>query len=80
MRGLYQYPIVLGACAASLEPHGITAYLRRLAETFHVFYSKHRVITPDARLSGARLALVRAARQTLANGLGLLGVQAPRRM
>ena len=80
MRWLFQYPIVLRLCAAALEPHGITTYLRKLAETFHVFYTKHRVISEDRRLSAARLALVRATRQVFANGLGLLGVTAPRRM
>ena len=80
IRWLFQYPIVLRLCAEALEPHGLTAYLRRLAETFHVFYTKHRVISEDQRLSAARLALVRATRQVFANGLGLLGIGAPRRM
>ena len=80
MRWLFQYPSVLRLCAAALEPHGLTIYLRKLAESFHVFYTKHRVISEDRRLSCARLALVRATRQVLANGLGILGVSAPRRM
>lgn len=80
MRLLLQYPIVLQLCAAALEPHGITAYLRKLAESFHVFYTTCRVISQDHRLSAARLALVRATRHVLANGLGVLGVRAPRRM
>ncbi|MBI3996318.1 MAG: arginine--tRNA ligase [Candidatus Omnitrophica bacterium] len=80
MRWLYQYPVVLHLCATALEPHGITVYLRKLAESFHVFYTKHRVVIEDARLSAARLALVQATRTVLANGLGLLGVSAPQRM
>jgi arginyl-tRNA synthetase len=80
MRWLFQYPIVLRICAASLEPHGVTAYLRKLAESFHVFYTKHRVITDDARRSSARLALIRATRQIFANGLGMLGIRAPQSM
>ncbi len=80
LRILYQYPIVLRLCAAALEPHGITVYLRKVAETFHVFYTKHRVIGDDARLSAARVALIRATQSVLANGLGILGVSAPRRM
>ncbi|MBI4342105.1 MAG: arginine--tRNA ligase, partial [Candidatus Omnitrophica bacterium] len=80
IRWLFQYPIVLRICAVSLEPHGITVYLRKLAECFHVFYTKHRVITEDAKHSAARLALIRATRQVFANGLGVLGVSAPRRM
>lgn len=80
VRCLYQFPVVLRLCAAGLEPHGITTYLRKLAESFHVFYTKHRVITEDQRRSAARLALVRATKQVLANGLGVLGVSAPSRM
>ena len=79
-RWLFQYPIVLYLCAAALEPHGLTVYLRKLAESFHVFYTQHRVIMEDAPRSAARVALIRATRQVLANGLGLLGVSAPVRM
>ncbi len=80
IRALFQYPVVLELCAAALEPQGITIYLRKLAESFHVFYTKHRVISEDARRSAARVALVHATRIVLANGLGVLGVNAPRRM
>jgi len=80
IRALFQYPVVLELCAAALEPQGITIYLRKLAESFHVFYTKHRVISEDARRSAARVALVHATRIVLANGLGMLGVNAPRRM
>lgn len=80
LRVLFQYPVMLRLSAAAMEPHGITVYLRRLAEQFHVFYTKHRVITEDAALTAARLTLARGAQQVLANGLGLLGVAAPQRM
>jgi len=80
LRGLFQYPIVLRLCAAALEPHGLTVYLRKLAELFHVFYARHRVISDDRARSAARMSLVRATRQVLANGLGVLGVSAPARM
>ena len=80
IRQLFQFPIVVGACAAALEPHGLTTYLQRLAELFHVFYDTHRVISEDVALSRARLALIGATRWVLANGLGLLGVSAPTRM
>lgn len=80
MHWLFQYPAILRMCAAAHEPHGVTVYLRKLAESFHVFYAKHRVISDDARLSAARVTLIRATRQVFANGLGLLGITAPRRM
>ena len=80
MHWLFQYPMVLRICALAVEPHGVTMYLRKLAESFHVFYTKHRVIGEDAALSAARLALIRATRQVFANGLGVLGISAPKRM
>jgi arginyl-tRNA synthetase len=80
IRTLFQYPVVLRLCATALEPHGLTIYLRRLAEIFHVFYTKHRVIADDARLSAARLVLIRATQRVLANGLGLMGISAPQRL
>ncbi|HBH96728.1 MAG TPA: arginine--tRNA ligase [Candidatus Omnitrophica bacterium] len=80
LRQLAQFPMITDACARALEPQGLTVYLQKLAELFHVFYTKHRVVTEDVGRSRARLALVDAARIVLANGLQLLGVSAPKRM
>jgi len=80
LRQLFQFPLVVHLCAQALEPHGLTTYLQKLAELFHVFYTQHRVVTEDLALSRARLLLVNATRWVLHNGLGLLGVSAPRRM
>lgn len=80
IRVLFQYPIVLRLSANALEPQGVTVYLRKLAESFHVFYTKHRVITENGPLTAARLALILAAAQVLANGLSLLGISAPKKM
>ncbi len=80
VRTLFQFPMVVAACANALEPHGITAYLQKLAEHFHVFYTKHRVISDNVAVSRARLELIRATRWVLANGLELLGICAPQRM
>jgi arginyl-tRNA synthetase len=80
LRQLFQFPMVTEICARGLEPQGLTVYLQKLAEIFHVFYTKHRVVTQDTALSRARLTLVDATRVVLANGLQLLGVSAPHRM
>jgi arginyl-tRNA synthetase len=62
------------------EPR-ITAYATELATTFHAFYRDARVVDPDApERSTARLGLAEAARVTLANALGLLGISAPESM
>ena len=74
-------PDVVEDAAASEETHGITAYATELATTFHAFYRDARVIDPDEpERSAARLALVAAAKTTLANALGLLGISAPEAM
>ena len=59
----------------------ITAYATELATPFHAFYRDARVVDADEpERSAARLALVAAARITLANALGLLGISAPESM
>jgi arginyl-tRNA synthetase len=56
----------------------VTAYATELATQFHAFYRDARVVDPEApERSAGRLALVSAARITLANALGLLGISAP---
>ncbi|MBI2174575.1 MAG: arginine--tRNA ligase, partial [Candidatus Omnitrophica bacterium] len=80
LRWLFQYPITLRLCADAFEPHGLTVFLRKLSESFHVFYTKHRVILDDPQRSAARLVLIRATQGVIANGLSLLGISAPRKM
>lgn len=66
--------------AATCHPHVIFTYLMSLAAAFHGYYNRHKVITEDASLSGARLCLVLAVKKVIRNGLTLLGVSAPERM
>ena len=80
LRALREFPGTVEASARSLEPFGIVSYLQGLAETFHRFYDKHRVIGEDVALSAARLELVRAVQTVLASGLKLLGISAPDKM
>jgi arginyl-tRNA synthetase len=70
---------IIGA-AVNKEPHRMTRYAHELAALFHSFYNSCRVLTDDKALREARLLLVDAARITLRNVLGLLGVSAPERM
>lgn len=77
---LSQFPDVINQCAAALDPHRLTTYLMELAGIFHLFYTKHRVISEDPTLTKARLELVDCMRIVLANGLGLLGVSCPSKM
>jgi arginyl-tRNA synthetase len=84
LRALAEFPRVVARAAELREPHRVARYLEDTASTFHKFYDTCRVLpqgdedTTD--LHRARLVLVAATRQVLANGLGLLGVSAPERM
>ena len=77
---LSEFPELIALCANTLEPHHITVYLHKLATAFHKFYTFQRVIGDDEPLTVARLALVQAVKQVLANGLSVIGVSAPERM
>ncbi|MGN5239523.1 MULTISPECIES: arginine--tRNA ligase [unclassified Rhodococcus (in: high G+C Gram-positive bacteria)] len=84
IRTLGEYPRVVAKAAELREPHRVARYLEELAGTYHRFYDACRILPQGDEEPGdlhtARLALCAAARQVLANGLGLLGVSAPERM
>jgi arginyl-tRNA synthetase len=75
-----EFPELARAAAQELAPHSIAFYLRELAGEFHGYYNAERILVDDEPLRDARLALCAAVRQTLANGLFLLGVRAPEKM
>jgi arginyl-tRNA synthetase len=74
------FPDTLAGAARELAPHAIAFYLRALAGDFHSYYNAEEILVEDESLRAARLALCGAVRQTLANGLALLGVSAPEKM
>jgi arginyl-tRNA synthetase len=80
IRIMLRWPDVVREAAEAIEPHRLAFYTDELAASVHRFYKNCRVITDDASLTAARLRLTRAARVTLANALGLMGVSAPARM
>ena len=77
---LSRYPEVLEAAALAYEPHQLAHYLRELAYDFHTYYGAHTFLVDDVALRDARLNLIVATRQVIANGLKLLGVSAPEAM
>lgn len=77
MISLSRYPEVVEAAAIHHEPHHIAHYLRDLANEFHTYYNAHQFLVDQQNLRNARLNLIQATRQVIANGLALLGVSAP---
>jgi arginyl-tRNA synthetase len=80
LRRLAEYPDLLTDASKDLAPHSVAFYLRDLASEFHTFYNADRVLVDEEEVRLARLALLCATRQVIANGLGILGVSAPNKM
>jgi arginyl-tRNA synthetase len=80
LQSLSTFPAVVENSALELAPHRIIFYLMELAGQIHSYYNRYKVIGDDRSLSHARLALVRALRIVLGNGLEMVGLTAPERM
>ena len=82
--GLAQFPEIVASAAELRQPHRIARYVEELATLYHGFYSDCRVLPMGEEKPGAihstRATLCEATRQTIKNGLSLLGVSAPERM
>ncbi|MCX7067061.1 MAG: arginine--tRNA ligase [Methylococcales bacterium] len=77
---LTRYPEALQKAALQYEPHQLILYLRDVAHEFHTYYNAHQFLVEDALLRDARLNLVCAVKQVLANGLILLAINTPESM
>lgn len=85
VKRLNAYPDTVLKAANAREPHLLTNYLKELAGELHGFYSDRRILPAegepcDMALVQARLYLLKAVAQVLANGLSLLGLSAPTSM
>ena len=80
MNRIGRYPEIIEIAAANRAPQNLVHYLRELAQEFHTYYNAHTILVDDDELRGARLTLISAVRQVLANGLALVGVSAPKSM
>ena len=73
-----RFPDRVQQAADEYRPQVMAAYAYDLANVFHSFYHAVPVIQAEkAEIRAARLRLVAAARQTIANALRLLDIQAP---
>jgi arginyl-tRNA synthetase len=81
VQSLAEFPALLERAAREFAPHLVTYYLHdAVAARLHTYYNAERFLVEEESLKLARLALVAATRQVLANGLAVLGVSAPERM
>jgi len=83
IKKLGELPRVVQTAMESRAPHHLAYYLREVAGLWNPYVQdgrNHRVISDDAGLTQARLALTLAVRVVLGAGLRLLGMSAPERM
>ncbi|MEX2627919.1 MAG: arginine--tRNA ligase [Ilumatobacteraceae bacterium] len=77
---LLAYPAVLADTLDTYSPHKLCTYLFDLAQDFTAFYEHCPVLRVDDATRDSRLVLCALTARTLADGLGLLGIDAPERM
>lgn len=76
-----RFPDTVQQSAREYRPLVMATYAYDLASIFHKFYHVVRVLQADTpAMRNARLRLIAAAKQTLANALGLLAIDAPVKM
>jgi len=85
VKRILSFPDLLAGAALAWEPHRVAFWLQETIGAFHSYYTQgkktgERFIGSDPAKTAARLALARALKQVLANGLAVLGVSAPERM
>ncbi|RJP29766.1 MAG: arginine--tRNA ligase [Candidatus Omnitrophota bacterium] len=80
MKEISLFAYILNICVSTQDPYMLTVYLQELAESFHKFYDKHRVLGQDESLTKARVCLLLATKTVIATGLKLLGVSLPDKM
>ena len=78
VKRLAEFPGVVAEAIERRGPHALPVYAIRLADDFHRFYHRHRVLESDTE--PFRLALCGATRSVIARALDLIGVEAPERM
>ena len=78
---LLRFPGAVSGVADTLEPHRLCTYLYDLATAFSTFYEACPVLkAPSESERQSRLALSDLTARIIAQGLGLLGIEAPDRM
>lgn len=76
---LYRFPEVVERAGAEYAPNHIATYLTELAAAFNNFYA-HEPVLEESPESAHRLAIVRAFKIVMKNGLTILGIPAPEKM
>jgi arginyl-tRNA synthetase len=78
IKRLAEFPRLVAEATERRGPQAIPNYAIRVADDFHRFYDRHRVL--ESEKQAFRLGLCTATRAVIARCLDLVGVEAPERM
>ncbi len=79
-RLIARLPEVMTLAQREWAPHHLVGYLLDVAQAFNTWYGQGKIIDEDTAATAYRLAVVKATKQTLTNGLHILGIEVPERM
>ena len=75
-----KFPNLVLKSSNSLQPHLIVFYLRDLSQLFHSFYNDNHVLSESEENIELIMFCLNGVKQTIANGLGLLGITPMKKM
>ena len=79
-RTLYRFEEVVAEALANRSPHKVTTYITELAGAFNTFYGQEKIADVTDEFASYKLSLALAVKETIKNGLWLLGIEAPEEM
>lgn len=77
---IYQFPQIIKEAGNRYEPSIVTRHVVNVAQSFNHFYHDEHILVNNEEEKLAKLALVFAAKNTIKNGLKLLGMEVPEKM
>ncbi len=77
---IYQFPEVIAEALAERGPQKVVGYLTELASAFNAFYAHEKIADPSDEFAPYKAAVADSVRQTLKNGLWVLGMKSPESM
>ncbi|GAI09822.1 unnamed protein product, partial [marine sediment metagenome] len=80
IKQLIKFPDLVKEISQDYQVQKLSFYAIGLADRFHNFYEKCRVISKNSQKQQARLALISACQIVLKNCLEIIGVSAPEKM
>ncbi|MBN8554578.1 MAG: arginine--tRNA ligase [Deltaproteobacteria bacterium] len=80
IRRLLGFPAMVEAAAREFEPSMISHELLDIAASFNRFYMNVSILKGEEKYKASRIQLVRFTQRVMQTGLGLLGIECPKKM